>query len=173
MTFLELEKQCRAYQEERTETLEKLGHLCSNFVEDNPEYFEGMDYFNNPYEISYSEKYNSHWLDTEDKSILVNFSYKDRYDEVCDSSSQIKYPLHWVEAVFEGSMSSIGSIVPEIKDSILEHNNIEITRGKRQAIYEALRYNLISKEVADALLSELELGDVRNDKRTRRIQTIL
>ena len=105
--------------------------------------------------------------------MLVHFSYEDSYDEICDSSRQIIYHLHWVEAVFEGSMSSIGSILPEIKDSILEHNNIEITSGKRQAIYEALRYNLISKEVADALLSELELGDVRNDKRTRRIQTIL
>lgn len=156
MTFLELENQYRAYQEEITETLNKLGQMCSNFVEDNPEYFNGMDYVNNPYEISYSEKYNSHWIDIEDKSMLVHFSYKDPYDEICDSSSQIKYPLHWVEAVFEGSVSSIGSILSEIKDSILEYNNVEISRGKRQAIFEALRYNLISKEVADQKLKELE-----------------
>lgn len=155
MTFLELEKQYQVYQKELIETLNALGEMCSNFVEDNPECFEGMESVNNPYQLGYGEEYDSHWIDYEDNSILVNFSYKDSYDEVCDSDTQLKYPLHWVEALFDGEESSLVGILHEVKDNILKHNNIEITRGKREAIYEALRYNLISKEVADKLLIDL------------------
>lgn len=158
MTFLELEKQYQSYKTELTETLNKLGGLCSNFVEDNPEYFEDIEYVSNPYEISYSEKYNNHWIDTEDKSLLVHFSYKDPYDEICDSSSQIKYPLHWVEAILEGSVSSIRSLTPEIKDSILGYNKVQIAHGKREAIHQALQYGLISEEQAATFLDELKLG---------------
>lgn len=155
MKFLELEKQYQAYKEELTETLNALGEMCSNFVEDNPEYFEGMEYVSNPYELSYNEKYDTHWVDYENNSIVVNFSHVDSYDEICNSNTQLKYPLRWVEALFNGEESSLGSILHEVKDNILKQNNIEIINGKREAIYEALRYNLISKEVADNILSEL------------------
>ena len=155
MTFIKLEEQYQAYKEELTETLNTLGEMCSNFVEDNQEYFEGMEYVSNPYELSYNEKYDTHWIDYENNAILVNFSYKDPYDEICDSDTQLKYPLHWVETLFSGEESSLGSILHEVKDNILKHNNIEITNGKREAIYEALRYNLISKEAAYKMLSEL------------------
>jgi hypothetical protein len=155
MTFLELEKQYQAYKEELSETLNTLGAMCSNFTEDNPEYFEGIDYVNNPYELGYNETYQEHWIDLEDNSITVHFSYEDSYDEICDSDSQIKYPLHWVEAVFEGSESSLGAIQYEIKDNILKHSNVEITRAKREVIYEALRYDLITKEFAEEALAEL------------------
>lgn len=155
MTFLELESQYQAYKEELTETLNALGEMCSNFVNDHPEYFEGMEYVSNPYELSYNEKYDTHLLDFCNNLIWVQFSHKDSYDEICDSNTRLKYPLHWVEALFNGEESNLGSILHEVKDSILKHNNIEITNGKREAIYEALRYNLISKEVADKMLSEL------------------
>jgi hypothetical protein len=155
MTFLELEKQYQAYKEELSETLNTLGAMCSNFTEDNPEYFEGIDYVNNPYELGYNETYQEHWIDLEDNSITILFSYEDSYDEICDSDSQISYPLHWVEAVFEGSESGLGTILHEIKDNILKHNNVEIARAKREAIYEALRYDLITKEFAEEALAEL------------------
>lgn len=155
MTFLELEQQYQIYKQELSETLNTLGAMCSNFPDDNPEYFEGMDFVSNPYEINYNETYQGHWIDLEDNSITVHFSYNDSYDEICDSDSRIKYPLHWVEAVFEGSESGLGTILHEIKDNILKHNNVEIARAKREVIYEALRYNLITKEDADNLLKEL------------------
>lgn len=155
MTFLELEKQYQAYKEELSETLNTLGAMCSNFTEDNPEYFEDMEWISNPYELGYNETYQGHWIDLEDNSITILFSYEDSYDEICDSDSRIKYPLHWVEAVFEGSESSLGAIQHEIKDNILKYNNVEVKRGKRNAIYEALRYNLINEEDADNLLKEL------------------
>jgi hypothetical protein len=110
---------------------------------------------NNPYELGYNETYQEHWIDLEDNSITILFSYEDSYDEICDSDSQISYPLHWVEAVFEGSESGLGTILHEIKDNILKHNNVEIARAKREAIYEALRYDLITKEFAEEALAEL------------------
>ena len=129
--------------------------MCSNFTEDNPEYFEGMEYVSNPYELGYNETYQGHWIDLEGNFITVHFSHEDPYDEICDSDSHIKYPLHLVEAMFEGSEARIGAIQHEIKDNILKHNNVEITHAKREAIYEALRYNLITKEQAEEALAEL------------------
>lgn len=155
MTFLELEKQYQAYKEELSETLNTLGYMCSNFEDDNPEYFEGIDYVSNPYELGYNETYQEHWIDLEDNSITILFSYEDSYDEICDSDSQIKYPLHWVEAVHQGSTSSIGAIHSEIVEEILKYNKVEVNRGKRNAIYEALRYNLITKADADKALADL------------------
>lgn len=156
MTFLELEQQYKIYREELIETIQKLGGMCSNFPEDNPEYFAGLDFISNPYELGYDEKYDQHWIDISSGTITINFSYEDGYDEICDSNSQIKYPLKWLEAIHEGSTSSIGAIHSEIVEDILKYNKVEVNRGKRNAIYEALRYNLITKEDADNLLKELD-----------------
>lgn len=155
MTFLELEKQYQTYKQELIDVIQKLGGMCSNFPEDNPEYFEGMEWISNPYELGYNEKYDQHWIDISSGTITVNFSYKDAYDELCDSDSRITYPLKWLQAVHEGSTSSIGAIHSEIVEEILKYNKVEVNRGKRNAIYEALRYNLITKEDADKALADL------------------
>ena len=155
MTFLELENQYQTYKQELIDVIQTLGEMCSNFPEDNPEYLEGLDFISNPYELGYNEEYDQHWINHEDGTITINFSHKDGYDEICDSDSQITYPLKWLEVVHEGSTSSIGAIRSEIVEEILKYNKVEVNRGKRNAIYEALRYNLITKEDADNLLKEL------------------
>lgn len=155
MTFLELEQQYKIYREELIDVIQTLGEMCSNFPEDNPEYFEGLDFISNPYELGHNEKYDQHRIDSSSGTITINFSYKDGYDEILDSDSRIKYPLKWLEAVHEGTTASLGSIRGEIVEEILKYNKIEVNRSKRNAIFEALRYGLITKEDANKTLADL------------------
>ena len=98
----------------------------------------------NPYQIGYSESYESHHLMTTDSAIIINLSYNDSYDEILDSGSNIKYPIKWLEAFV--SEEGLKSVVSEIKEkvlaeksSVLEKNHIQLSHQAKELGYELVK----------------------------------
>ena len=84
----------------------------------------------NPYQLGYSESYESHHFMTTDSSISINLSYTDSYDDILDSSSSIIYPVKWLEAyVSDGSLISV---VSEVKDKVLAEKTAVLENSFRQ-----------------------------------------
>ncbi|CAH9012314.1 conserved hypothetical protein [Vibrio phage 496E54-1] len=101
----------------------------------------------NPYQIGYSESYESHHLMTTDSAIIINLVYHDVYDDVLNSTSSIKYPIKWLEAF--ASEEGLKSVKSEIKENVLEEKDVILEKGyndlKRRA--SDFGYELVKREV--------------------------
>lgn len=145
-SFIELEKQYQKLSHELRHTLEKLAWYCSDFeIKD-----EGDVY--NPFELGYEEKYSSHWIDVEQEILHLHTDYVDSYDTICDSSSDNKYPLHWVEHAYNDTLEEIDA---EIKSEILKFHYHGINQAKRDAVFQAIKFGLITEEQAKIELEKL------------------
>ena len=149
-SFIELEKQYQKLSYELRHTLEKLAYYCSNFSNGEIE-FEGVEYINNPFELGYGEEYLSHWVVNEEDMLYANFKYEDPYDDY-DTNSHIKYPLHWVEHAYNNTLEEIDN---EIKSEILKSHYTEVNIAKRDAIFQAKEFGLITEEQAAEKLAEI------------------
>ncbi|AUR84705.1 hypothetical protein NVP1063O_038 [Vibrio phage 1.063.O._10N.261.45.C7] len=100
----------------------------------------------NPYQIGYSESYESHHLMTTNTEIIINLSYKDSYDEILDSSSNITYPIKWLEAFV--SDEGLKSVVGEIKEKVLGEKAVAVSRTLNQLKVQAdaSGYKLVKKD---------------------------
>lgn len=95
-TFVEVQEEYNKLRNTVEYTLEKLGHYCSDFVNNNIELFEGVgDYIDNPYTLHYGDEYVSHFYEESTQTFHVHFEYEDSYDEIMDNTSSMQYPASW------------------------------------------------------------------------------
>ena len=144
-SFIKLENQYQKLSYELRNTLEKLAWYCSDFV------IEEVEDVINIYHLSYGEEYLSHWVVNEENMLYANFKYEDPYDDY-DTNSHIKYPLHWVEHAYNNTLAEIDN---EIKSEILKTHYAEVNSAKRNAIFQAKEFGLITEEQAAEKLAEI------------------
>lgn len=139
-TFVEFEQE---YQESRyklTHTLEKLAHFVSNIDTTHDHLFPQDEGINNVYNIYGGETYAYHYI--ENDSVIVGLVYRDAYEEVCDHSSQHRYPLKWIEHAYNDTLDKI---VEEIAQEILTQHKKEYERSYNEAKRMAIQFGIIKE----------------------------
>lgn len=144
-SFIEFEKQYQKLSYELRQTLEKLAWYCTEFE------IEGVEDVINPYNLSYGEEYLSHWVVNEENMLYVNLRYEDPYDDY-DTDSHVRFPLHWVEHAYNDTLEEVDN---EIKSEILKFHYDEVNSAKRNAIFQAKEFGLITGEQAKIELEKL------------------
>lgn len=144
-SFIELEKQYQKLSHELRHTLEKLAWHCSGFE------IEEVDYVINPYSVNHGEEYFDHHIVDDKNKVYVTLQYEDSCDDY-DTSSHVKFPLHWVEHAYNDTLEEIDA---EIKSEILKFHYNEVNSSKRTAIFQAKEFGLITEEQAKVELEKL------------------
>ena len=153
-TFIEVQEEYNKLHHTVEHTLAKLGHYCSDFVNNNTELFEGVgDYIDNPYSLYYEERYVSHSYEESTQTFHVHFEYEDSYDEIMDTTSSMRYPARWVEEAFNGTL---GNINEELTNIIVRKHHEDDYMVKRKAIIDSASNGVITLEESKEKLRELD-----------------
>lgn len=153
-TFIEVQEEYDKLRHTVEHTLEKLGHYCSDFVNNNIELFEGVgDYIDNPYSLYYEEEYESHFYEGDTDLFYVNFEYKDPYDDILDTTSSMRCPARWVEEAFKDTLENIDE---ELTNIIIRKHHEDSYMVKRKAIMDSASNGVITLEESKEKLRELD-----------------
>lgn len=133
------------------DTLIGLASHCNEITTNHPELFGEEDIDNShPFEISYNEKYDSHSI--YNGKVYLWLSYEDSYDEICNTESELSFPIEWVDLWMDNKVEELNLLV----SAAIKEDNLQATRRyKLDTLHKAMRAGILTEEEYDKKRREI------------------
>lgn len=128
-----------------------LAYHCRKIKTNHPELF-GEEEINHSHQFEFysNEEYVCHNI--YDGKVVLRLNYKDPYDDICDSESNLSFPIEWVDLWIDDKIEELNLLV---SDMIKKYDKEAVRKYQLELLRKCTQAKLFTKEEYDKKFKEI------------------